>query len=99
MLEISSAKLYILSLSKVFMKGQLSAEMLVLIAVVIAVVAIAATQLIKSAEKSSNEIDKRSDDVLATTEKAMKSRKGESCNNDDSCAEGLTCNLYTYTCE
>ena len=81
------------------MKGQLSAEMLILIAVVIAVIAIAATQLLQTAEKSSNEIDKRSDDILETTEKSMKSGLGEACSSDSNCAEGLTCNLQTYACE
>ncbi|MFH2106381.1 MAG: class III signal peptide-containing protein [Candidatus Micrarchaeota archaeon] len=80
-------------------KGQISVEMLILIAVIIAVIAIAASQLLKTADKTSQEVDKRSDEVLKTTETAMKSKKGGPCTSDSSCAEGLRCNMDSYVCE
>jgi len=73
------------------MKGQLSAEMLILIAVIIAVVAIAATRLISTAQKSSDTVGNQSDVMLETAEAAMKSPAGGPCTITDNCDTGLTC--------
>jgi len=73
------------------MKGQLSAEMLILIAVVIAVVAIAATRLISTAKTSSSQVANQSDTMLRTSEQAMKGKAGEPCVIDDNCDSGLIC--------
>ena len=79
------------------MKGQLSAEMLILIAVVIAVVAIAATRLISTAEKSSDSIDKQSSTMLNMSENAVKGKPGDFCNDPNQCVNG--CDLVRYECE
>jgi len=77
------------------MKGQLSAEMLILIAVVIAVVAIAATRLISTAKTSSEQVANQSDTMLKTSEQAMKSASGEYCAIPDNCESG---NCVNHEC-
>lgn len=67
------------------MKGQLSAEMLILIVVVLAVVAIVATQLLKTAEKSGEAIDAQSQAILDKSEAAIKAKKGDFCVKDEDC--------------
>jgi uncharacterized protein (UPF0333 family) len=88
------------------MKGQLSAEMLILVAVIIAVVAIAATQLIGSAKKSSTQAAQQADAVLARTENAMKAPVGEFCSqdkdcksNDCECPSDCTSTGKSYSCQ
>ncbi|HNT60570.1 MAG TPA: class III signal peptide-containing protein [Candidatus Bilamarchaeaceae archaeon] len=49
------------------MKGQVSAEMLILLAVVIAIVAIAAVSMMDAAKASSEAVGERTQDVLART--------------------------------
>jgi len=80
------------------MKGQLSAEMLILIAVIIAVVAIAATRLISTAEKSSDSIDKQTNETLDMTTKAVKGKPGDFCTADTHCANNR-CDEVNTKCE
>ena len=70
------------------MKGQLSAEMLILIAVVVAVVAIAATRLISTAKSSSEQVGNQSQEIGAMAEKSMKAKPGEFCVDDGGCLSG-----------
>lgn len=74
------------------MKGQLSAEMLILIAVIIAVVAIASTRLITTAQDSSEQIDNQSDRMLEKSAEAVKGDRGDFCIDKDDCMDGLGCN-------
>jgi uncharacterized protein (UPF0333 family) len=67
------------------MKGQLSAEMLILIAVVVAVVAIAATRLISTAKASSEQVGNQSQEIGSMAEKSMKAKAGEFCVKDEGC--------------
>ncbi len=50
------------------MKGQLSAEMIILVAVMLAVVAIVALSVTNSAEKGSAAVGNRTEDILEDTE-------------------------------
>lgn len=50
------------------MRGQLSAEMIILVAVILAVVAIVAVSVTQSAEKGSSAVGNRTDDILKDTE-------------------------------
>jgi len=70
------------------MKGQLSAEMLILITVVLAIVAIAATQLMKSAKGAGEQIENQSQELYERTSTAMKAGSGEFCMNDEDCQSG-----------
>lgn len=56
-----------------FVKGQLSAEMIILVAVVLAVVAIVAISMTKTAEKSTRGVEDQSNKIL--------NRTGEIVNN------------------
>ena len=76
------------------MKGQLSAEMLVLIVVVLAVVAIAAVQLVGTAKETSDNIGKQSEELNEMTAEAIKSPEGGYCFDDDDCQDGLGCDGY-----
>lgn len=74
------------------MKGQLSAEMLILIVVVLAIVAIAASQLMKTSEKTAGKIDQTAGELFNKTDAALKGKAGEVCavSNDcisDSCVD------------
>ncbi|MBI2079876.1 class III signal peptide-containing protein [Candidatus Micrarchaeota archaeon] len=69
-------------------KGQLSAEMLILIVVILAILAIVATQLLNTAQKSSEKIESQSTAILEKTEKAVKGKEGSFCVNDDECLSG-----------
>ena len=65
------------------MKGQVSAEMLILLAVVIAIVALAASALMKTADDSSKAVETRAQGVLNST------------NGLDNCAQCT----YDYQCD
>lgn len=74
------------------MKGQLSAEMLILIVVVLAVVALVASQLMKTGQTASGNIENQSDTLFWKSGQEVKSGEGEACRIDkDDCKEGLTC--------
>ncbi len=79
------------------MRGQLSAEMLILIVVVIAVIAIAASQLMKTADNTAGRIDAQSDKLLNKTEMALKGKPGSICAAADDCLSDI-CNS-DYRCE
>ncbi len=70
------------------MKGQLSAEMLILIAVIVAVVAIAATRLITTAKASSEQVGNQSDEISSMAENSLKAKPGEFCVRDSGCLSG-----------
>jgi len=70
------------------MKGQLSAEMLILIVVVIAVVAIAASRLITTARTSSDTIENKSAQIEDMANKAVKNKPGGFCTEDGHCDSG-----------
>ena len=67
------------------MRGQLSAEMLVLIVVVLAVVAIVAMQLTKTGQQTSQKIEERSSSIINATESAFKKKAGVTCSSDSEC--------------
>lgn len=76
------------------MKGQLSAEMLIMIVVILAIVGIAASQLMGTAKETSASIDKRTAALDEMTADAFKSKAGESCIEDEDCGAGMSCVGY-----
>jgi uncharacterized protein (UPF0333 family) len=75
------------------MRGQLSAEMLILITVVLAVVAIVAMQMIGTAEKTGATLGNQTDMLSQRTMEAMKSPENGLCMEEDGsdCQAGLVC--------
>src|SRR3989338_2907794 len=67
------------------MKGQLSAEMLILIVVVLAVVALVASQLMKTGEETSKAIEESSGKIINATEVNLKKSAGASCTENKEC--------------
>lgn len=73
------------------MKGQLSAEMLILIVVILAVVALVSTQLFKTGQKLGTEIDSKTDTIV--NESKACSYFGEYCSTRVLCCSGAgACN-------
>jgi hypothetical protein len=72
-------------------KGQLSAEMLVLMVVILGVVMLAASQIIGSARETSEGIGNHTKKLNAIAEEGMKSSEGAFCFEDEDCRQGLSC--------
>ena len=70
------------------MKGQLSAEMLLLIVVLLAVVAIVATHVMSSAKEAGSQITEQSEELYEKIDTGMCSEDGEPCVTDDDCCSG-----------
>lgn len=70
------------------MKGQVSAEMLIMLAVVVAVVAIAATYLVGLGKDAGEQVQEGGQDILEGVEEASKGDTGEPCLDDDGCKSG-----------
>jgi hypothetical protein len=65
--------------------------MLILIVVILAVVAIAATQLMGGAKDTSGNIQNQTDKINRMTTDAIKSQEGGYCFGDEDCQDGLSC--------
>ncbi|MFH0884100.1 MAG: hypothetical protein V1861_00130 [Candidatus Micrarchaeota archaeon] len=76
------------------MKGQLSAEMLILIVVVLAVVAIAATQMMGTAKETQKGIGEQTKRISQMAAESVKSEEGDYCTESTDCREGLSCEAY-----
>jgi hypothetical protein len=74
--------------SGIVMKGQLSAEMLIMVVVVLAVVAIAATQLTGAAKDAGQGISNQSKRISEMATEGMMGEEGEYCIGDDDCRNG-----------
>ena len=73
------------------MKGQLSAEMLILVAVVLAIVAVVAVQLMSTVEETTGKVDEESDRVLEEIDEFSLGDDGDPCVSDAGCKESLSC--------
>ncbi len=73
------------------MKGQLSAEMLILLVVLVAVVGLVAAQMLGAAKKSGETISQKTDEILEKASGGVKGEEGAFCIDDSDCAEGLSC--------
>ena len=72
-------------------RGQLSAEMLILVVVIFAIVAVAATQLVSTAKETSGNIQNQTERLNIMTAEAIKSPEGGACITSDDCEDGYTC--------
>ncbi len=66
-------------------KGQLSAEMLLLIVVIIAIIGIAATQLLGSSKNASETIKNSSNLIVEDSSRSLLRGPGEPCSVDNIC--------------
>lgn len=73
------------------MKGQLSAEMLILVVVIFAIVAIAAVQMVSTAKETGGNIQNQTERLNALTAEAIKSPEGGPCITSDDCEDGYAC--------
>ncbi len=64
------------------MKGQISAEMLIILVILIGIAIIVASQLLSTANQAAGEIDKKTGEIFDLT---------KSCAEDSDCDAGLTC--------
>jgi len=75
------------------MKGQVSAEMLILLAVVVAIVALAATYLLDLGKKAGESVQEQGMDTLEDVKELSKGDPGDPCVDDEDC-KGGRCNSY-----
>ena len=72
------------------MKGQVSAEMLILLAVVVAIVAIAATYLLDLGKSAGEQAQEQGTSTLDKVSELSKGGPGASCIDNEDCSSG-TC--------
>lgn len=78
-------------------KAQLSAEMLILIVVVLAVIALVGSQLLSTANKGGEQLNQGTDTMFWKSGEQVKSAEGEPCKDNENCKLGLTC--IEYACK
>jgi len=80
------------------MRGQLSAEMLVVLVVILGLAVILASTMMKSASKAASAADEKTNAVLdASDASAMKGASGDYCVGGADCESG-SCDSYTKKC-
>ena len=79
-------------------KGQLSAEMLVVLVVILGVAVILASTLLKSANKAAASADAKTNAVLEASDNGtLKGAIGDYCASNADCESG-SCDTYTKKC-
>jgi uncharacterized protein (UPF0333 family) len=79
-------------------KGQLSAEMLVVLVVILGLAVILASTMLKSASKAAASADAKANAVLEASDSGVaKGAAGDYCAADSDCSSG-TCDTYTKKC-
>lgn len=79
------------------MKGQLSAEMLILIVVILAIVALVASNLTKTTEKTASSLGNQTDIITQRSEDAVKAKSGEFCTKPEQCLSN-DCDTTNWKC-
>jgi len=79
-------------------KGQLSAEMLVVLVVILGLAVILASTMLKSANKAASSADAKTDEVLKISDSGVtKGVSGDYCTADSDCTYG-SCDTLTKKC-
>lgn len=84
------------------MKGQVSAEMLILLAVVVAIVALAATYLMNVGKSTGESVQNQSADLTARMDFASKGDPGDTCDpnkHGSDCKSGSCGTNTAYKCD
>ena len=80
------------------MRGQLSAEMLIVLVVILGLAVILASVMLKSANKAADSVAEKTDAVIdASNAGSVKSSAGGYCTVDYDC-ESDSCNVYSNKC-
>ena len=79
------------------MKGQLSAEMLILLVILLGVAVIVASTMMQSANKASQKIEQKTDTILTKADQGAAGAAGDQCASNADCASG-SCDTYLRTC-
>ena len=78
------------------MKGQLSAEMLIILSVVLAVALLLASQMMKGTTDISSAVENNTQKMIGETSKGV---VGDPCDvGANNCTRGLVCNTNTHLC-
>ena len=84
----------------IYMRGQVSAEMLILLAVVIAIVALAATYLMDLGKSAGESVSEQSTIVLHQSQASVLGEIGDPCMDDGDCkSDDCDAPGGTYTCQ
>jgi uncharacterized membrane protein len=79
------------------MRGQLSAEMLIVLVLVLGLAIFLASTMYKSASKAGAAIDKKTDEVTSGNSYSPAIPSGGACSVNSQCLSGV-CDVYTNTC-
>ncbi|VVC00896.1 Uncharacterised protein [uncultured archaeon] len=79
------------------MKGQLSAEMLIVLVVILGLAVLLASVMMNSANKAAKNIEQKTDTVLNASGTAGKYPSGYVCQSGADCLSG-NCDAYTSKC-
>ncbi|VVC01677.1 Uncharacterised protein [uncultured archaeon] len=80
------------------MKGQLSAEMLIVLVIILGLAAILASVMLKSAGKAAGAVEQKTETIInASNAGAAKAASGEYCVVDADCELG-SCDVYSNRC-
>ena len=77
-------------------RGQLSAEMLIVLVVILGLVVLLASVMLKSANKAADNIEQKTDSVLGMSNFTF-GNPGDPCKIDDDC-KSKSCSAYSDTC-
>lgn len=78
------------------MKGQISAEMLILLVVVLAIVALAAMTMMGSAKKASAGVQGKTDEIVSGVDEIAKGDAGAACVKNENCRSD---SCYNNVCQ
>ncbi|MGV8176378.1 MAG: class III signal peptide-containing protein [Candidatus Bilamarchaeaceae archaeon] len=78
------------------MKGQISAEMLILLVVVLAIVALAAMTMMGSAKKASEGVQGKTEEIVSGVDEVAKGDSGAACVKDANCRSN---SCYNNICQ
>ncbi len=80
------------------MKAQLSAEMLIILVVILGLAVLVASVMLKSGKQAADSIEQKTEQVIAASEDTMvKGESGDYCVNDADCESG-SCDTYSKKC-
>jgi type II secretory pathway pseudopilin PulG len=79
------------------MKGQLSAEMLVVLVLVLGLAVLLASTMFKSANKAAEKVEEKTDSALGASDAASRLPTGSYCASNADCQSG-SCDTYLGRC-